>query len=71
MTVLYVAGVAWGLIKIDARPHTRVVLALLWPLGPLAFVVTLAVLLIAAAIAYPAFGGVVVASGARAWWVFQ
>jgi len=52
----YVAGVAWGLIKIDARPGVRIGLAALWPLGPLAFLVTLAVLVAAAAIAFPVFG---------------
>jgi hypothetical protein len=53
---IYVVGVVWGLIRIDARTGVRIGLAVLWPLGPLAFVVTLAVLVGAAAIAFPAFG---------------
>ena len=46
----------WGLLVIDARPVERAVLALLWPVGPGAFVVTLAILLVAAAIAFPLVG---------------
>ncbi len=66
---LYVAGVAWGLIMIDARPAARIGLALLWPLGPLAFVLTIAVLLAAALIAYPAFGVAALLAAGLAWWV--
>ena len=53
ITILYVAGVIWGLLRTDARPVERVVLSLLWPLGPLAFLVTLAILVAASVIAYP------------------
>ena len=60
---LYVAGVTWGLLVIDARTRVRIGLALLWPLGPIAFVVTLAVLLVAAMIAFPLFGAVLVVAG--------
>ena len=66
--VVYVAGVLWGLVAIDARPAARLAIALLWPLGPLAFVLTVAILLAVSPIAYPAFGaGVLIAAGA-AWW---
>lgn len=68
LTAIYVAGVTWGLIVIDARrAGVRIGLALLWPLGPLAFVVTLGVLLVSAMIAFPAFGAVVLATGAALW----
>ena len=66
--VLYVAGVAWGLIMIDARPAARIGLALLWPLGPLAFVLTITILLAASLIAYPAFGAAVLAAAGAMWW---
>lgn len=67
---VYVAGVAWGLIMIDARPAARLGLALLWPLGPLAFVLTITILLVASLVAYPAVGaGVLIAAGV-AWWAF-
>jgi hypothetical protein len=61
---VYVAGVAWGLLMIDARPSARVGLALLWSLGPFAF--TIAALLVASPIASPAFGAAVLLTAA-AW----
>ena len=67
--VVYVAGVAWGLMMIDARPAPRLGLALLWPLGPLAFVLTIVVLLAAALIAYPAVGAAALIAAGVAWWV--
>ena len=69
--VLYVAGVAWGLIMIDARPAARVGLALLWPLGPLAFVLTITILITASLIAYPAFGAAVLLTAAVVWWALR
>ena len=59
---IYVIGVVVGLVRIDAAPAGRVGLALLWPIGPLAFLVTVAGLLVVAAIAFPAFGAIVVAA---------
>ena len=56
---LYAAGVLIGLLGIDARWPTRVALALLWPLGPLAFVVTISILLVASLIAFPIVGVIV------------
>jgi len=38
--------------RTDAKPMTRVALAVLWPIGPLAFVVTLLVLLAASPFAF-------------------
>ena len=65
--VVYGAGVLIGLMAIDARPAARVGLALAWPIGPAAFVVTLAVLLAASLIAFPMFAAIV-AGAAVAWW---
>lgn len=62
----YVAGVLIGLAVTDARPAARLPLALLWPIGPAAFVVTLAVLAAASLIAFPIVG-VVVVGAALAW----
>ena len=69
--VVYVVGVAWGLVRIDARPLARVVLALLWPLGPIAFAVTLTILFVASLIAFPLFGAVVLTAAAVTWWAFS
>ncbi len=53
LAAVYVAGIVWCILVSDAPPAERVTLALLWPLGPLAFVVTVIVLLAASVIAYP------------------
>jgi len=53
LSIVYVAGVMWALLRTDARPAERVLLSLLWPLGPLAFLVTVTILLAASVIAYP------------------
>ena len=69
---LYIGGVVVGLFGIDARPVERVTLALLWPLGPLAFVATITLLLAASLIAFPLVGVTVVAAlAAAAWWIFR
>ena len=49
---IYLAGVLIGLWRTDARWHTRLLLAVLWPIGPVAFVVTVAMLLAATPIAF-------------------
>ena len=67
--IAYSLGVIAGLILTDGRPATRVMVALLWPLGPAAFLVTVAVLVLAAMIAFPLFGGLVVAAAAAAAWI--
>ena len=68
--LVYVVGVAWGLLRTDARPLARVALALLWPLGPIAFGVTLSILLAASLIAFPLFGAVALTAAGVAWWAF-
>jgi hypothetical protein len=68
---LYIGGVLVGLLLTDGRPAERLALAVLWPLGPLAFIVTVSILLVAAAIAFPVFGVVALAIGAAAWWVLS
>ena len=67
---IYVAGVAWGLIVIDAPLTTRLSLAILWPLGPIAFAVTVTVLFAASLIAFPALGTAVLLAGGAAWFWF-
>ena len=66
--ILYIGGVVVGLFSTDARPAARLGLALLWPVAPLAFVATLAVLVVTAGIAFPTIGAGAVAAGAAAWW---
>lgn len=70
MTFLYVVGVLLALLFTDARPGERVLLSLVWPLGPLAFVVTVAILLAASIVAYPlVMVPAAVAVAAVVWWV--
>ena len=61
--VVYAIGAAVGLARSDARWPTRLALALLWPLGPIAFIVTVAVLLIASPVAFPVLGAILLATG--------
>ena len=68
---LYIGGVLVGLLLTDGRPAERLALAVLWPLGPLAFIVTVSILLVAAAIAFPVFGVVAVAAAGAAWWLLS
>jgi hypothetical protein len=53
LVIVYLAGVMWGLVATDARPFERIALSVLWPLGPLAFTVVIAILLAASLIAFP------------------
>jgi hypothetical protein len=68
---IYVAGVLWGLLVTDARPVARVGLALLWPIGPLAFVVTVTMLVIALPVAFPKVGIPLWLAAASMWWVLS
>jgi hypothetical protein len=61
VVVVYLLGVVVALITIDARGLARVGLALLWPVGPIAFVVTISILLAASLIAFPMLGLIVLA----------
>jgi len=49
---VYVIGVAVGLWRTDGPPATKLALGLLWPLGPLAFIVTVGGLVMASVIAF-------------------
>jgi len=71
MAEVYVVGVLVGLVATQGGVATRLGLALLWPLGPLAFVATVAGLLIVAAIAFPLFGILLAAGAAAAWWIYS
>jgi hypothetical protein len=48
---VYAAGVVVGLFATDARPLTRIGLAVLWPIGPVAFVLTVSFLVVIAPVA--------------------
>ena len=52
LLIVYAAGALIALWRSDAKPLERIALAALWPLGPLAFVVTVAMLLAASPLAF-------------------
>ncbi len=66
---VYLAGALIALVRTDAGWGTRVLLAAFWPVGPLAFVVTVAALVAVGVIAFPAFGAVVLATAGAAWYL--
>ena len=69
---IYLAGALIALWRTDARWPTRIAIAALWPLGPLAFLVTVAILLAASLIAFPLVaGGVAVIGALAAWWLIR
>ena len=71
IAAIYLTGVLIGLLATQGGVATRLALALLWPLGPLAFVITVAGLLVVAAIAFPVFGVVLAAAVASIWWFLR
>jgi hypothetical protein len=56
LLLVYGAGVLLGLARTDAPWWNRVGFALLWPLGPLAFLATVAGLLLVALVAWTGAG---------------
>ena len=64
--LVYVAGVLLALWRTDALWSTRIVLALLWPIGPAAFVVTVSLLLVVSLFVFPIFGALM-AAGLLGW----
>jgi len=61
-------GVLQEALRLNAA--ARLGLALLWPLGPLACVVTITALLVASLIAFPLFGLAALAAAGAMWWAF-
>ena len=49
---VYLGGVAIGLWRTDAPLPMRLLLAVLWPIGPLTFVIVVAILLAASPLAF-------------------
>ncbi len=66
---VYLAGAAVGLVRTDAGWGTRVLLAALWPVGPLAFMLTVTALVAVGMIAFPPFGAALIATAGAAWYL--
>ena len=71
MLEIYLTGVAIGLVATQGGLWTRISLAVLWPLGALAFVAASTGLLLVAAVVFPAFGVVLAAVIGGLWWVIR
>jgi hypothetical protein len=71
IAIVYAAGVVVGLLRVDAPPGARLLIALSWPLGIAAGVVTITVLLLAAMVRFPMVGAAVVAGAllVSGWWL--
>jgi hypothetical protein len=67
--LVYAAGVLVGLWRVDGSPAARVAVALLWPIGLVAAVVTIALLVLAAMVLFPLVGVATVLIAALAWWL--
>lgn len=67
---IYIVGALLAVWRTDARWPTRVALAAVWPVGPVAFVVTVTILLAASLIAFPLVAGTIALAGAAALWWF-
>jgi len=61
---IYSAGFILAFIKTDAKLLVKLGLALAWPLGPLAFIVTLSILFVVLILAFPLVGVAVIVTSA-------
>ncbi|HEX5107868.1 MAG TPA: hypothetical protein VFV95_05460 [Vicinamibacterales bacterium] len=68
--LIYLAGVLIGLWKVDAPGVRRVALAMAWPLGVVAAVITVAILLTAALVLFPLVAAMAGIGGLLAWKYF-
>lgn len=66
--LVYAAGVAIGLWRVDGSPAARVTVALLWPLGLVAAVLTISALILAAMVLFPLVGAAAVGAALLLWW---
>jgi hypothetical protein len=62
-------GVIVGLLWTDGPWTSKLLVALLWPLGPLAAVVTIGGLLLVAGLAFPWFGALLAGLLAGLFWL--
>ena len=68
--ILYVVGVLLGVLRVDGGPATRLMVALLWPVGVAAGVLTVGSLVLVAMIVFPLIGAAVAATAVLLWWVW-
>jgi hypothetical protein len=67
LVVVYLAGVAIGLLVVDEPFPGRVIVAASWPLGPLAFVAVVTILLLTLPVALPRVAAALACVVALSW----
>jgi hypothetical protein len=65
----YLAGAAIAMLATDDRWPVRLALAVCWPLGPLAFLAVVSLLVVVAAVLWPWVGAALLAAGGATWWL--
>jgi hypothetical protein len=70
IAVVYLAGLAIGLLAGDEPFRGRVLVAACWPLGPLAFVAVVTILLLALPIALPRAAATLALIAAGSWFLY-
>ena len=65
--LIYAVGAVVALAFTEARLPARVALALVWPVCPLAFVLVVSLLLVAALYIFPVFGAIVAVGAAAGY----
>ena len=69
---IYGVGVVLALWRTDAGWPIRIAMALLWPIGPIAFLVTVLILLGASLVAFPMVAaGIAVVVATVVWWLIR
>jgi hypothetical protein len=71
LLLIYAAGVIIGLLVIDETLPKRLGLAALWPLGPLAFLLVITILLLALPIALPRAAAALAALLVTGWLIYR
>jgi hypothetical protein len=69
LAVVYLIGFVLGLIRVDEPFPGRMLVAAAWPLGPLAFVGVVTILLLALPIAMPRAAAVLALTAAAVGWL--
>jgi hypothetical protein len=71
VVLVYAIGVVVGLFAVDDTLRKRVVVAVLWPLGPLAFVIVITILILSLPIALPRVAAILALLVAASWIIYR
>jgi hypothetical protein len=71
LVLVYIAGLLVGLMAVDEPFPGRILVAAVWPLGPLAFVLVVTILLLALPIALPRAAAALALAAAAGWFIYR